>query len=331
MTVIALLNELGKDDVGVAGGKGANLGELIRASVRVPPGFVVTADVYLGFLESSGIGGQIERLLSALDIKDGVALEGVAAEIKALITAVEMPPEVASGIPKAYREMGGGPVAVRSSATAEDLAEASFAGQQDTYLNIEGDGEVIAAVQKCWASLFGARAISYRAGTGFDHMKVGIAVVVQRMVQSERAGVMFTVHPVTNDDTKIVIEALYGLGEAVVSGLVTPDMYVVDKTSGAVVDRQVVPQEQEFIRRHQGQSGEEQNHWRDVDLGRRAKQKLSDEEIGELATIGQRLEQHFGCPQDIEWAHENGLLYIVQARAVTTASWRWPSPVIAEP
>ena len=266
------------------------------------------------------MGGQIERLLSALDINDGAALEGAAAEIKALITAAEMPPEVASGIAKAYRELGGGPVAVRSSATAEDLAEASFAGQQDTYLNIEGDAEVIAAVQKCWASLFGARAIFYRAGAGFDHMKVGIAVVVQRMVQSERSGVMFTLHPVTNDKTKIVIEAIYGLGEAAVSGAVTPDMYVVDKTSGAVVERQVVPQEQEFVRQPHAQPGNEQNHWISIDWGRRAKQKLSDEEIGELATIGQRLEQHFGFPQDVEWAHENGSFYIVQARAVTTAS-----------
>ena len=320
MNVIAQLTELGKDDVGLAGGKGANLGELTRAGVRVPPGFVVTADVYLSFLESTGIGGQIERSLSRLDIKDAVALEGVAAEIKALITAAEMPPEVAPGIAKAYREMGGGPAAVRSSATAEDLAEASFAGQQDTYLNIEGDGEIIAAVQNCWSSLFGARAIFYRAGAGFDHMKVRIAVVVQRMVQSERSGVVFTMHPVTNDKTKIVIEAIYGLGEAAVSGAVTPDMYIVDKTSGEVVERQVVPQEQEFVRQAHAQPGNEQNHWSDVDRGRRTKQKLSDEEIGELAAIGQHLEQHFGGPQDIEWAYENGLLYIVQARAVTTAS-----------
>jgi pyruvate, water dikinase len=320
MIVIALLTELGKDDIGVAGGKGANLGELTRADVRVPPGFVVTADAYLGFLENSAIGGQIERLLSDLDINDGVELDGVAAEIKALITAVEMPREVTQIIKNAYRKMGGGPAAVRSSATAEDLVEASFAGQQDTYLNIEGESEIITAVQKCWASLFGARAIFYRAGAGFDHMKVGIAVVVQRMVQSECSGVMFTVHPVTNDATKIVIEAIYGLGEAVVSGLVTPDMYVVDKTSSAVMDRQVVSQEQELVRCHQGQSGEEQNHWISIDWGRRTKQKLSDKEIVELATIGRRLEQHFGFPQDVEWAHENGSFYIVQARAVTTVS-----------
>jgi pyruvate,water dikinase len=318
--LIAQLTELGKDDAGLAGGKGANLGELTRAGVRVPPGFVVTADVYLSFLESLGIGRQIERSLSRLDINDGVALERVAAEIKALIPAAEMPPEVASGIAKAYQEMGGGPAAVRSSATAEDLAEASFAGQQDTYLNVEGNGEIIPAVQNCWSSLFGARAIFYRAGAGFDHMKVRIAVIVQRMVQSERSGVMFTLHPVTNDKTKIVIEAIYGLGEAAVSGAVTPDMYIVDKTSGEVVERQVVPQEQEFVRQTHAQPGNEQNHWSDVDWGRRTKQKLSDEEIGELATMGQRLEQHFGCPQDIEWAYENGLLYIVQARAVTTAS-----------
>ena len=320
MNVIAQLTELGRDDVGMAGGKGANLGELTRAGVRVPPGFVVTADVYLGFLKSSGIGGQIERRLASLDINDGAVLEDAAAEIKALITASEMPPEAALEILRAYQQTGAGLVAVRSSATAEDLAEASFAGQQDTYLNIEGDAEVIKAVQNCWASLFGARAIFYRVGAGFNHLRVAIAVVVQRMVQSERSGVMFTLHPVTNDKTKIVIEAIYGLGEAVVSGLVTPDMYVVDKTSEAVVDRQVVPQEQELVRRQQGQSGEEQNHWISIDRGRRTKQKLSDKEILELATIGRRLEQHFGFPQDAEWAHENGSFYVVQARAVTTVS-----------
>jgi pyruvate,water dikinase len=320
VNVIARLTELGKDDVAVAGGKGANLGELTRAGVRVPPGFVVTADVYFGLLKSSGIGGRIERRLAALDVNDGAALEDAAAEIKALITAAEMPPEVASEIRRAYQQTGGGLVAVRSSATAEDLAEASFAGQQDTYLNIEGDAEVVAAVQKCWASLFGARAIFYRAGAGFDHLKVRIAVVVQRMVQSERSGVMFTIHPVTNDKTKIVIEAIYGLGEAAVSGAVTPDMYVVDKTSGEVVHRQVVPQEQELVRQTDAQPGNEQNYWISIDWGRRTKQKLSDEEIGELATVGQRLEQHFGCPQDVEWAHEGGSFYIVQARAVTTAS-----------
>jgi pyruvate,water dikinase len=313
------LEEVSREDVALAGGKGANLGELTRAGVRVPPGFVVTVDAYRGFLESSGLGVQIERLLSALDVNDGVALESVAAEVGAMVAGTEMPPEVASGITTAYRETGGGLVAVRSSATAEDLAEASFAGQQDSYLNIEGDAEVIVAVQRCWASLFGARAIFYRSGAGFDHRNVGIAVVVQRMVQSERSGVMFTLHPVTNDRTKIMIEAIYGLGEAVVSGVVTPDMYVVDKTSGAV-DHLVMSQEQELVRRPESRSGEEQNHWISIDWQRRARQKLSDEEIGELAAIGKRLEQHFGCPQDVEWANENGSFYIVQARAITTAS-----------
>lgn len=311
------IEEVGKDDVAVVGGKGANLGELVRAGISVPPAFVVTSQAYFGLLECAGLRAGIERRIAGLDVNDNAALNTVAAEIKALIAAAEMPPDVATDIASAYREQGEGHVAVRSSATAEDLAEASFAGQQETYLNIEGAADVVRAVQNCWASLFEPRAIFYRAGAGFDHMKVGIAVVVQKMVQSERSGVMFTLHPVTNDRSQVVIECVYGLGEAIVSGMVTPDSYVVDKASGAMLDCQVVPQEQELIRCPD--TSEDENHWQPVDWDRRPRQKLSNREASELATIGARVEDHFGCPQDIEWAHAGGAFYIVQARAVTTA------------
>jgi pyruvate, water dikinase len=308
---------LAREDVSLAGGKGANLGELTRAGILVPPGFVVTVGAYDRFLEEAGVRPQAEALLGNLDVDDGAAMERVAAATRDLITAAPMPEPIADAIADAYRQSGEGPVAVRSSATAEDLAEASFAGQQETYLNVEGGADVLHAVQKCWASLFEARAVHYRATTGFGQLDVKIAVVVQRMVQSDRSGVMFTVNPVTTDEGQILIEAVYGLGEGVVSGVLTPDMYVVDKASGALVDCQITPQVQELVRRQGAGPGEEPNQWAPVDWGRRAGQKLSAEEIAALAVMGSSLERHFGCPQDIEWAAESGTLYIVQARPVT--------------
>jgi pyruvate,water dikinase len=316
--LIASFAGVGKDDVSLAGGKGANLGELTRAGVRVPPGLVVTADAYFRFLEDFGLRPQIERLFGDLEANDRAELDRVALQVRRLITGAPMPAWLVSPISAAYENMGAGTVAVRSSATAEDLAEASFAGQQSTYLNVEGKAEVVQAVQKCWASLFEPQAIFYRARAGFDHSNVGMGVVVQRMVQAERSGVMFTINPVTNDDCSMVIEAVFGLGEAVVSGLVTPDMYVVDKASGAILDRQIVAQEKELVRRPKAISDEEQCHWVRVAFERRFRPKLSDEEVGELAAIGGRIEQHFGCPQDIEWAWNDGTFWIVQARPVTS-------------
>jgi pyruvate, water dikinase len=316
--LIASFAAVGKDDVSLAGGKGANLGELTRAGVRVPPGLIVTADAYFRFLEEAGLRPEIERLLRGLDCNDRARLEGVAMEAKDIVTSAPMPAWLVSPISAAYENMGAGTVAVRSSATAEDLAEASCAGQQSTYLNVEGKAEVVRAVQKCWASLFEPQAIFYRARVGFDHGNVGMGVVVQRMVQADRSGVMFTINPVTNDDCSMVIEAVFGLGEAVVSGLVTPDMYVVDKASGAIADRQIVAQEQELVRRPNVTRDEEQCHWVPVPFERRFQPKLSDDEIGELAAIGRRIEDHFTCPQDIEWAWNDGKFWIVQARPVTS-------------
>lgn len=317
--LIAPISELCKDDVGVAGGKGANLGELTRVGVPIVPGFVVTAPAYFRFLVAANLRPEVERLLAGLNVDDRDALEATAKQVRRLLSAAPVPQDIAAGIVAAYVELGEGPVAVRSSATAEDLAQASFAGQQETYLNIEGRSDVVRAVQDCWASLFEARAIHYRAGAGFAHLDVGIAVVVQRMVQSERSGVMFTLHPVTNDATQILIEAVFGLGEAIVSGQVTPDMYAVDKATNAVIDAQISPQEQEFVRAPEP-TGDGHNHWVPIDWSRRTQQKLSDDEIAQLASLGERLESHFGCPQDIEWAYEGGSFYILQSRAITTAA-----------
>jgi len=219
--------DVDKNDLPLVGGKGANLGELTKAGIPVPPGFIVTTVSYFNFLEEAGIREEMGNILEPLNPEDTEQLLQISTKIKDVITSAEMPQDIADEIREAYRELGG-LVAVRSSATAEDLADASFAGQQRTFLNIQGEDDVVTAVQECWASLFEPRAIFYRNEHGIDHMQVGIAVPVQRMVQSEAAGVIFTMEPVTNE-SKITIEAVYGLGEAVVSGEMTPDYYLVDK------------------------------------------------------------------------------------------------------
>jgi pyruvate,water dikinase len=316
MKAIVWLDEVGKDDVRLAGGKGANLGELTRAGIPVPPAFIVTTDAYFQFLGQAGLRQRLRGLLDGLDPDDPGALQRASSQARKLLRSAPLPRELAEAIRAAYRQLGGGPVAVRSSATAEDTAEASFAGQQATFLNVEGEEAVVRAVQECWASLFEARAIFYRAHHGYDHLQVGIAVPVQRMVQSHRSGVIFTIEPVTGEANKIVIEAVYGLGEAVVSGAVTPDTYVVDKATLRILSKRVHPQGQ-MLARNPAARGDEFNVWVDVPPERREAPKLDDQEIRQLAALARRVEEHYGCPQDIEWAEEGGQFYLLQARPVT--------------
>jgi pyruvate,water dikinase len=309
--------EVGKKDIPLVGGKGANLGEMTQAQIPVPPGFIVTAHTYSRFLEQSGLRPTIQKLLSPLDYNDSARLQKVSEEIKSLIRGAPVPEQIAAEIKKAYRELGGGPVAVRSSATAEDLADASFAGQQATFLNVVGEDELVDAVRACWASLFEARAIFYRADKGFEHMEVAIAVPVQRMVQSSRSGVMFTLEPVSGDRSKIAVEAVFGLGEAIVSGEITPDLYVLEKSNLGILEKRVVDQDRQLVRNPKADAGGEINVWLAVPDELRKQQKLSDEQIVALATIGKRVEEHYGFPQDIEWAEEGGDLDILQTRPVT--------------
>ncbi len=241
----------------------------------------------------------------------------MASRIKELLSTASMPSEIAEEIADSYKKLGGGLVAVRSSATAEDLPEASFAGQQRTFLNVQEEKEVLAAVQGCWASLFEPRAIFYRHEHGFDHLKVGIAVPVQRMIQSENSGVIFTVEPVTSDRTKLVIEAIFGLGEAIVSGEVTPDLYLVDKEELRIIEKKIGKQEWQLIRNLVGWRGEA-NIKVSIPEQNQSLQKLTDEDILSLAKIGMKIEHLYQFPQDIEWAREEGKLYIVQTRPVTT-------------
>ena len=314
---IVWFGEVNKHDIPVVGGKGANLGEMTQAGIPVPPGFIVTSSAYFDFLDQANIRGAIRKLLEHIDVGNSRQLQQAAEAVQQVIMAAPMPPELAKAIRAAYKEMGEGLVAVRSSATAEDLPEASFAGQQSTYLNLRRADEVVDAVQGCWASLFEARAIFYREEHGFDHFKVGIAVPVQRMIQSASSGVMFTIEPVTSDASKIVIESIYGLGEAIVSGEVTPDLYVLDKENLTISSKKLSRQDRQLVR-NLSETDKNTNYWAKVPEAERSAQKISDADIIDVAKLGKRIEAHYDFPQDIEWAKEDGKIFILQTRPVTT-------------
>ncbi|MFC1942221.1 phosphoenolpyruvate synthase [Chloroflexota bacterium] len=314
---VVWFNEVTKEDIPLVGGKGANLGEMTNANIPVPPGFIVTATAYFDFIKKAGLTPKIRSLLEPLDVHDSKQLQSIAVKVQKLIEDAPMPPELAKEIEGAYGKMGKGLVAVRSSGTAEDLPEASFAGQQATFLNIQGEKEVVRAVQDCWASLFGARAIFYRQEQGFEHFKVGIAVPVQRMVQSEAAGVMFTVEPTSSDQSKIVIEAVRGLGEMIVSGDVTPDHYLISKDTMKIIDKEIKKQEWKLVKSEDSNT-KDANVKIDLTPAEQSGQKITDEDILLLAKIGKQLEEHYQSAQDVEWAIEKGEIFIVQTRPVTT-------------
>ncbi|MBI4361009.1 phosphoenolpyruvate synthase [Candidatus Micrarchaeota archaeon] len=320
--VVYWFNELSKASLSVAGGKGANLGEMTQAGFPVPPGFITSAQAYHDFMNRSSLDALVRVKTENLDPEDSKKLQSVSEEIKDAILEKQVPSDIRAEIVRAYNKLCGATfipsnesevlVAVRSSATAEDLPEASFAGQQATFLNVKGADAVVDAVKKCWASLFEARAIYYRQDQDIDHVDVGIAVVIQKMVQSDKSGVMFTVEPMTNDRTKIVIEAGFGLGEAIVSGSISPDHYVVDKNSNKIVEKGVRKQTQMVVRVGTVTRDEE------VPEEMQENQKLSDEEITIIAGLGRKIEDHYGKPQDIEWAIEGRDAFIVQSRPITT-------------
>jgi pyruvate,water dikinase len=280
----------------------------------VPKAFVVTAQAFRKFLVETGIEETLFRRLERLDVDDNGALESVSRDAQDLVLSVEIPDHIREEITDAYARMGanGTVVAVRSSATAEDLPEASFAGQQETFLNILGDEDLVDAVQRCWASLYGARAVYYRAKQGFDDRSVNIAVVVQELIRSEKSGVMFTSHPVTGEPLTI-IEGSWGLGEAVVSGSVSPDNYVFDLRSERVVDRLIAEKEIMIV-----PEGEHGTKVVNLSEKQRTAPVLSDAEVARLATLGRIAESHYGVPQDIEWAIVGGDVFILQSRPITT-------------
>ncbi len=318
-----------KDSVPLVGGKCASLGELIHAGVRVPPGFALTTEGFRGFMAQSGLDREVAALLSGADPSDLDALERTSASIRAAIEAQPFPVELEDLIAECYRKLGlrcglpATPVAVRSSATAEDLPDASFAGQQDTFLWIRGIDEVLGHVRRCISSLYTARAIAYRANKGFSEQEVAISVGVQKMANSYTAGVMFTIHPANGDRSVIVIDSNFGFGESVVSGEVTPDHFVVNKITLDIIDRTVSCKELCYTVDPKTQT----SHAVEVPFERQRVQSLIDDEITELAWMGKQIEKHYGRPMDIEWAVDKDLpaggnIFILQARPETVWSSR---------
>ena len=307
------LEDIRADDIGSVGGKGASLGEMTQAGLPVPPGFVVTADTYRSFIEDTGID---EELFAAVDVdtEDSAALAEAASRAEELIMGTEMPAHIEDEIMAAYGDLEDEApfVAVRSSGTAEDLPEASFAGQQETFLNVQGP-DLLDRVQRAWASLFTQRAIYYREQKGFAHDAVDIAVVVQQMIDAEKSGVLFTSHPSTGAP-QTIIEAAWGLGEAVVSGSVSPDNYHVDRQSGEVEEVTVAEKKIQMVR--DPETGETVTQSLEGD--RRTERVLTDEEIGDLVAMGEQVEDHYETPQDVEWAIANGSIYMLQSRPITT-------------
>ena len=304
-TFIAPLQSFSRLDRGSAGGKGANLGELVRSGFPVPPGFVVTTAAYDTFVRQKSLSQIIAQALRVEPVNG--------AAIRSAFQETPIPTEIEQEIRSAYRQLGQGPVAVRSSATAEDLPQAAFAGQQDTYLNVIGEQAVLEAVRRCWASLWSDRAISYRQRQGVDQEQVKLAAVVQRMVEAESAGVMFTANPVTGRGEEVVIDASPGLGEAVVSGLVTPDHFVLQKRGRTwrVSERRLG--RGELIIRSLPEGGTE----RLAGAAVAQTASLSERQLRQLRRLGEAIQEHFGSPQDVEWAWAEGRPFILQARPIT--------------
>ncbi len=301
-------------DLPLVGGKGANLGELVSQGFPVPEGFCVTTAAFRQFVAACPQAEAFYAQLDALRPQDLDAVRQVGAQMRVALLATPVPEPLADAILEAWRTIGTQwPYAVRSSATAEDLPDTSFAGQQDTYLNVRDAEALLEAVRRAWASLFTDRAILYRLRQGFDHRHVALAVVIQRMVPAEKSGILFTANPVSGHRYTLVVNASFGLGEAIVAGLVTPDTYRVDKRTGRVLCREIAAKALAILPRPEGGTQqvnlppEQQRH-----------PTLSAEELHALTDLGRRVEAHYGQPQDIEWAFAEGQLYLLQSRPITT-------------
>jgi len=310
--LVANFKDIDKNDLPLVGGKGANLGEMTKAGFPVPKGFAVTTYAYDQFVEENALNTFLKDSINNLDVHNPKELERVAESIQRKIERGNIPEEIVKDVFDAYKKDKLNLVAVRSSATAEDLPDASFAGQQATFLNVKGEANLLDKVRKCWASLFTARAIFYRNENKIPHEKVKISVMVQEMVQSKVSGVMFSIDPVSNDKETIVIEAVWGLGEMIVQGQVVPDRYKIQKETFSILSKEISTQDVELIRI----GGETKES--DVPQKIRASQKIDDKKIIELAKYASRLQEHYYFPQDVEWAFDGKNLYIVQTRPVTT-------------
>lgn len=314
MELIKSLSLVGRNDVGVAGGKGVSLGELTQAGIPVPPGYVILSNAFERFLQETDLNIEIDAILTTVNLQVMSTVENASEKIQELILSKEIPLDIREVTIDYFRKLGATYVAVRSSTTAEDGVSAAWAGQLDTFLNTT-ENSLFINVRRCWASLFTPRAILYRFEKGLYMQKISVAVVVQKMVESECSGVAFSVHPVTENRDQLIIEAGFGLGEALVSGLITPDSYVVKKSSREIVSVNLNTQNKALYRAQGGGT-----EWKDLEESQESVQILSIDQIQELSDLVVRIEGYCQFPCDIEWAYEAGKFYITQSRPITTLS-----------
>lgn len=314
---LAWFDEIPDEQLGsAAGGKGASLCRMSRAGLPVPKGFIVRSEMFNAFMERNGLWDYVFEKLATIDFSSDASLIAVAAEIRRHIIDSPVPGDMAEQIISFYTQIGSGrePVAVRSSGTAEDLDDASFAGQQETYLFVIGNDDVVKFIKECWASLYNDRAIFYRKEKNFDERSISIAVVVQSMISAQKAGVMFTSNPITNDYDTVVLEAAWGLGEAVVSGIVTPDNLWIDKNTGEVTTEYISEKETMVIRLN------ERGGTKEVPVPEELREApvLTDDERNQLVELAKKIEAFYKKPEDIEWAIVDGQVYLLQSRPITT-------------
>ena len=303
--------QLSKNDVAIAGGKGASLGEMTQKGIAVPFGFVVLAQAFEQFIKETDIIAEIDAMWDRISIEDTESIEENSEIIRDIILKKKFPKQLGEEILKSFNDLGEKYVAVRSSATCEDSKIDAWAGQLESYLFVE-KSDLLKNIQKCWASLYTPRALFYRTERGLTRKEVSVAVVVQKMVESEVSGVCFTVHPITEDKDQMIIESCWGLGEALVQGIITPDNYVIEKSTLNIIDTNINSQENMIVKDKKG------IYTTNVSFGKKEEQKLSKKQIIELAKLCIVIEKHYGAPQDIEWVLEKGTFYIVQSRPITT-------------
>jgi len=317
---VMLLENTGKEDLSCVGGKGANLGEMIKAGLPVPGGFVVLTGAYNKFIAENHLEEKIRELLTGLDDNNIEQVEEASDRIKELFAAGEIPYDIVAEIDAIYRTLDQPAVAVRSSATAEDLPGTSFAGQYDTYLNVTGTEELNRSIKKCWASLWNTRALSYRLKQGIESTQLAHGVVVQELINAGKSGILFTANPVNGRRDQMLLNSSWGLGEAIVGGEVNPDQWVIDKVNGTITEESITSKAVMVIRKEQG------IEWVNVPEEKQDQVTLIRNEVAALLELGQKVESYFGTPQDIEWAYSNGRFYLVQTRPITSL-FPLPEPI----
>ncbi|MFB6226186.1 MAG: PEP/pyruvate-binding domain-containing protein [Candidatus Paceibacteria bacterium] len=313
-------NELDSNSTDQAGGKGASLGEMTNADIPVPPGFVVLSEAFDEFLNANSLHSEIDAKLHQADKDDTNSIEQASEAIQGLIKNKNFPEKLKQQVEERFEQLNCEYVAVRSSATEEDSDESAWAGQLNTFLNTNKE-TLCENIKKCWASLFTPRAIFYRFENDLHGKDISVAVVVQKMIDSDVSGVAFSVHPVTEDENQVIIEACYGLGEAVVSGQITPDSYVVEKDPRNILDVNISTQKKALYKKEEiSPNTTEPNEWQNLSEQKGGQQVLTEQQVNELTEIILDIESHYGFPCDIEWCMEEGDFFIVQSRPITTLS-----------